>query len=86
MKIFSGFLGRLGELRFDGKTVRIHSRMTRSGWHRHAPPGSPGFPPFRVIDDFILGSPEAHPPTDAGPFPTSFPLGRFGFNLSAEVG
>jgi len=88
MKIFSGFLRPdSGELRFDGKTVRIHSPddAIRLGIGMlHQDPLD--FPPFRVIDDFILGSPGGLIPDRRRALSDFNSLSaRFGFNLSAEA-
>ncbi len=59
MKIFSGFIRPdSGEIVFDGKPIRVKSPddAIRLGIGMlHQDPLD--FPPFRVIDDFILGSP-----------------------------
>ncbi|MGB4586348.1 MAG: ATP-binding cassette domain-containing protein, partial [Rectinemataceae bacterium] len=59
MKIFSGFLRPdAGEILFDGQALRIGSpddAIKNGIGMLHQDPLD--FPPFRIIDDFLLGSP-----------------------------
>ncbi|MDX9784098.1 MAG: ATP-binding cassette domain-containing protein, partial [Spirochaetia bacterium] len=88
MKIFSGFLKPDGgEILFDGKPLTIHSPddAIRLGIGMlHQDPLD--FPPFRVIDDFILGSPGGLVPDRRKALAEFNDLSaRFGFSLSAEA-
>ena len=88
MKIFSGFLRPdSGELFFDGTAVRIDSPgdAIRLGIGMlHQDPLD--FPPFKIIDDFILGSPGGLVPDRRKALADFRALSaRFGFKLSPEA-
>ncbi len=88
MKIFSGFIRPdSGEIVFDGKPIRVKSPddAIRLGIGMlHQDPLD--FPPFRVIDDFILGSPGGLVPDRRKALSDFESLSaRFGFSLSAEA-
>ncbi len=88
MKIFSGFLKPdSGEIVFDGKSLKIDSPddAIRLGIGMlHQDPLD--FPPFRVIDDFIVGSPGGIVPDRRKALADFNTLSKqFGFSLSAEV-
>ncbi len=88
MKIFSGFLRPdSGEIRLDGKTVHIASPADalRAGIGMlHQDPLD--FPPFRIIDDFILGSPGGFIPDRRKAVADFNALSeRFGFALSPDA-
>lgn len=88
MKIFSGFMHPdSGEILFDGKPLKISSPddAIRLGIGMlHQDPLD--FPPFRVIDDFILGSPGGLVPDRRKALADFNALSeRFGFSLSAEA-
>ena len=88
MKIFSGFLRPdSGEIRLDGKPVHIASPADalRAGIGMlHQDPLD--FPPFRIIDDFILGSPGGFVPDRKKAVADFNALSeRFGFALSPDA-
>ena len=88
MKIFSGFLHPdSGEILFDGKPVRIDSPedAIRLGIGMlHQDPLD--FPPFRIIDDFLLGSPGGLIPDRRKALADFRALSaRFDFSLSPET-
>ncbi len=88
MKIFSGYMHPdSGEILFDRKPLRISSPddAIRLGIGMlHQDPLD--FPPFRVIDDFILGSPGGLVPDRRKALADFKDLSaRFGFSLSAEA-
>ncbi|HWR11504.1 MAG TPA: ATP-binding cassette domain-containing protein [Rectinemataceae bacterium] len=88
MKIFSGFLGPdSGEIVFDGKPVGIASPndAIRLGIGMlHQDPLD--FPPFKIIDDFMLGSPGGLVPDRRKALADFSALSaRFDFSLSPEA-
>jgi general nucleoside transport system ATP-binding protein len=88
MKIFSGFQRPdSGEILFDGKPVRIGSPddAIRLGIGMlHQDPLD--FPPFRIIDDFLLGSPGGLVPDRRKALADFRALSeRFDFSLSPEA-
>lgn len=88
MKIFSGFLrADSGGIFFDGAAVRITSpgdAISMGIGMLHQDPLD--FPPFRIIDDFILGSPGGFVPDRREALGDFRALSaRFDFNLSPEA-
>lgn len=88
MKIFSGFFRPdSGEILLDGVPARIHSPddAIRAGIGMlHQDPLD--FPPFKVIDDFILGSPGGLMPKRRKALAEFRALSaRFDFNISPEA-
>lgn len=88
MKIFSGFLRPdSGEILFDGKVLHIDSpddAIKQGIGMLHQDPLD--FPPFRVIDDFILGSPGGLVPNRRKALADFTALSaRFNFSLSPDA-
>jgi general nucleoside transport system ATP-binding protein len=88
MKIFSGFLSPdSGEIHFDGRPAHIASpadalRMGIGMLHQDPL----DFPPFRIMDDFILGSPGGFVPDRGKAMADFLALSeRFGFSLSPDA-
>jgi len=88
MKIFSGFLRPdSGEIRFDGRILRIDSpddAIKNGIGMLHQDPLD--FPPFRIIDDFLLGSPGGLVPNRRRALADFSALSaRFDFSLSPDA-
>ena len=88
MKIFSGFLRPdSGEILFDGTALRIESpddAIKNGIGMLHQDPLD--FPPFRIIDDFLLGSPGGLVPNRRKALADFSALSaRFDFSLSPDA-
>ena len=88
MKIFSGFLRPdAGEILFDGQALRIGSpddAIKNGIGMLHQDPLD--FPPFRIIDDFLLGSPGGLVPNRRKALADFSVLSaRFDFSLSPDA-